>query len=159
MKKIIAIIISAAIIAASFGVCSFAFAAQKTDISKTRIGNSKTYYEFKAATKTLTISGNAAIPNMIDNAESQPWFNWRSDGSISKVVIGEGITDIGNYVLYQVCAPEIQLPSTIKTIGNYSLAYNSEITVCEIPFGVKTIGASAFENCISELFSRAIMAV
>ena len=144
MKRIISVIISLAIIIGSFSVCSTAFAA---DISKTRLGTSNTYYEYDSETKTLTLSGEGDIPNMINNEASQPWFSWRSNGTIERVVIEEGITRVGNYALYQVCASEISIPATLKTVGNYAFAYNSDIKSIELPFGVQSLGASAFENC------------
>ena len=149
MKKAIALIISIVIILSSFSFCITAFAVKTTDVPKTRIMESDTYYEYNAQTKTLTLSGSGAIPSFLNNDEAQPWSAWRSDGSIEKVVVEEGITGIGNYVLYYVTANEVLLPSTLKLIGNYALSYNSGITNIDIPFGVKSIGASAFENCIS----------
>ena len=149
MKKIISVFLSIILIISSLSFSLNAFALKTTDVAKTQIGTSDTYYEFDARTKTLTLSGNGAIPNMLNNDSSQPWTTWRSDGSIERVIVEEGITGIGNYVLYYVCAKEVQLPSTLKSIGNYALAYNTEIESYRIPFGVKSIGASAFENCIS----------
>ena len=147
MKRMLSLLMSLFILAASFSFPVSAFALKTTDVKKTRIGTSDTYYEYSAAGKTLTFSGSGAIPNMINNESSQPWFLWRSDGSIENVVFEEGITSIGNYVLYQVCAENVSLPSTLTRIGNYALAYNSEILSLELPFGVQSIGASAFENC------------
>lgn len=147
MKKTAAFILSVAVIAASFSVCLNAFALKANDVAKTQLADSSTYYEYNAQTKTLTLSGSGEIPNMINNAESQPWFDWRSDGSVERVVIEEGITRVGNYALYQVSASDISLPSTLGAIGNYSFAYNSALESIEFPFGLKTIGANAFENC------------
>ena len=149
MKKIIALILSLILIISSFSFCITAFALKTTNVPKTRIGMSETYYEFDAQTKTLTLSGSGAIPNMLNDDTSQPWNSWRSDGSIEKVIVEEGITGIGNYVLYYVSAKEVQLPSTLKKIGNFALAYNTAVESISIPFGVTSIGASAFENCIS----------
>ena len=149
MKKIMAMLISAAIIIASFSVCLNAYALKTTNVPKTQIGTSDTYYEFDAATKTLTLSGNGEIPNMINNESSQPWFSWRSDGSIENIVIDEGITRVGNYVLYQINCANISIPSTLTAIGNYAFAYNSLVENIELPYGVISIGASAFENCIA----------
>ena len=149
MKKVISLMLSLLLIASSFSLSLTAFALKTSDVPKTRIMTSETYYEFDAQSKTLTISGSGDVPNMLNNDTSQPWATWRSDGSIEKVIVEEGITGIGNYVLYYVCAKEVQLPSTLKTIGNYALAYNNEIESYQLPFGVKSIGASAFENCIS----------
>lgn len=147
MKKILSVVLSLFVFATSFSFSISAFAVKTTDVSKTRLGTSETYYEYNAQTKTLTFSGEGDIPNMTNNEASQPWFNWRSDGSIERVVIEEGITRIGNYVLYQVCASEISIPSTLMTVGNYAFAYNSSIKNIELPFGVQSLGASAFENC------------
>ncbi|MBR4241090.1 MAG: leucine-rich repeat domain-containing protein, partial [Eubacterium sp.] len=118
-------------------------------VPKTRLGTSETFYEYSAAEKTLRISGSGATPNLNNDDSSQPWTTWRSDGSIEKVIIEEGITALGNYLLYQVCAGEVELPSTLKTIGNYALSYNSEVEEYIIPFGVERIGANAFEHCTS----------
>jgi hypothetical protein len=149
MKKILAALISLIVFAASFSFCEAAFAVKTTDVAKTQIGTSNTYYEFDASTKTLTFSGSGDIPNMANDETIQPWFSWRSDGSIENVVIEEGITKIGNYVLYQVSCKNISIPSTLNAIGNYAFAYNSLLESVELPFGVRIIGASAFENCIS----------
>lgn len=149
MKKVLALLMTFVIFAASFSFNVSAFAVQTSNILKTRLGTSDTYYSYDADKKVLTLSGKGAIPNLRNNSSSQPWFNWRSDGSIETVVIEEGITSVGDYSLYQVCASEISLPSTLRSIGNYSFAYNTQITKIEIPFGVQTIGASAFENCSS----------
>ena len=148
MKKIIAVILSAILVLSSLSVSITAFAVKTTDVEKTQIGSSDTYYEFDAQTKTLRISGSGAIPDMTSNDTSQPWAAWRSDGSIENIVIEEGITRIGNYALYYVCAENVQLPSTLSSIGNYALSYNVSIKSLEVPFGVKLIGVSAFENCI-----------
>ena len=149
MKRITAIILSVLTVLLSFSFCQTAFALKTTDVARTQIGTSDTYYEFNAETKTLTISGSGAIPNMLNDDTSQPWSSWRSDGSIDNVVIEEGITAVGNYVLYQVSAESVQLPSTLKKIGNYAFAYNSKVKSYDVPFGVEMIGVSAFENCIS----------
>ena len=149
MKKTLALLLSLIIFAASFSVCGAAFAQKTTDVPKTQIGTSDTYYEFDSSTKTLTLSGSGAVPNMTNSETSQPWFDWRSDGSIQNVVIEEGITKIGNYVLYQIDCANVSIPSTLTAVGNFAFAYNNSVESIELPFGVKTLGASAFENCIS----------
>ena len=50
-----------------------------------------------STTGVLTIKGNGAMPDYIMNESNQtnaPWFSKKS--SINKVVIGDGITHIGN---------------------------------------------------------------
>ena len=123
-----------------------AFGTQSTDIARTQIGTSDIYYEFDASTGTLTVSGTGAIPDMKNTSTSQPWYNWRSDGSISRVVIGEGITAIGTYNFYSVKATGFTLPSTLRTIGRYSFS-SSSIRNAALPFGVTSIAANAFDTC------------
>ncbi|MCM1114625.1 MAG: leucine-rich repeat domain-containing protein [Clostridium sp.] len=150
MKKLMSIVLSAAIICiASFCVFpSYADTMQTKDIAKTQLGSSNTYYSFDADTKTLTISGEGATPNNFTNSSSsQPWYSWRANGSIERVVVEEGITSIGQYVLYCVCASEIILPDTLKTLYGNSLAGNSKIKEITLPDSLVTISNSAFSHC------------
>lgn len=120
--------------------------ADTLSISKTQLSNSDTYYEYISDTKTLIISGSGATPNLSDTSTSIPWYYLRKT-DIDKVIIEEGITALGDNLLYQVRAKEISLPSTLKKIGNKSLSYTLGVTQWDIPFGVTNIGASAFAGC------------
>ncbi|MGN1329487.1 MAG: leucine-rich repeat protein [Eubacterium sp.] len=176
MKKFMTIILSLSLFAVLFCTAFPAYALnQEEDIERTQILTSDTYYSFNAETKTLTISGNGEVPDFSNSSgatNSQPWITWRSDGSIEHVVIEEGITSLGSYCLYNVNKADISLPTTLKTLGSYSMAgtdSNTEVRLPEnletisanafyyttglksiyIPKAVKTIGRSAFENCAS----------
>ena len=74
---------------------------------------------------TLSFSGTGAIPDYAKNA--QPWRAHQSSGKnyIKTVVVGEGITRIGDRAL-QNC---------------------SRLTSAVIPASVKTVGKWAFQNC------------
>ncbi len=147
MKKQLCILLAFVLIfSASFSF--YANAEQSDDISKTQLGTSNTYYEYTAATKTLTISGSGAIPDMKNNASSQPWYDWRSDGSIESVVVEDGITAIGNYCFFSVKANNFTLPNTLKTIGRYAFT-STDIQNTVLPFGLTSIGANAFDECTS----------
>ena len=127
----------------------FSFSAlgvQYQDIEKTQIGTSDTYYEYDLSSKTLTISGSGAIPDMKDMEDYQPWYNWRSDGSIEHVVIGEGITSVGTYCFYSVKANDFTIPKSLKSIGRYAFS-SSSIQNADLPFGLTSIGAYAFDTC------------
>ena len=71
-----------------------------------------TYVE---ATKTLTISGSGA---MIDAfASGYPWYNYRE--SISKVVLENGVTNIGSYA-FAGCTSlhSITIPNSVSNVGS-----------------------------------------
>lgn len=175
MKKLLSIMLSIIIFSA---VCfcvsfsSFAASSQVTDIGKTQLGSSKTYYSYNAETKTLVIGGEGAMPNFSTSqslSDAQPWYEWRNDGSIEHIVVEEGVTSLGNYCFYSVSVGDIVLPSTLKTIGSYSLANNPLLKTVDlknvtsianfafymcygleeiyVPSTVATIGKSAFANC------------
>ena len=151
MKKCVALIVSIAILTVMFfSFDIFSFASQTTDIEKTRIVNSNTYYEFDASEKKLTISGSGAVPNLINankGVNAQPWFSWKADGSIEKIVVEDGITAIGNYCFYGAAVADISLPESLIRIGSYAFAYNDFVE--HINLGkVNTISNNAFYNCI-----------
>lgn len=158
------------------GIQVISYAQSPTeDIERTQLQDSNTYYSYDFETATLTIDGEGDTPDFTNTSgasTSQPWFFWRSDGSILNVVVEEGITSLGNYFFYNVNTAQISLPSTLKKIGNNAMSgtnANESIALPEglttilnnafansvglksviIPSTVTTIGVSAFENCIA----------
>jgi LPXTG-motif cell wall-anchored protein len=97
---------------------------------------------------TLYIEGTGDMPDV--SAYGTPWNSYRS--SIKKVVIGEGITRIGNYNFYYLTkCDSAELPSTIKSIGDFAFSncYTSSsygITSINLPEGLEKIGERAFYN-------------
>lgn len=172
MKKLLSIFLSLALSISVLGVCNISFAAQTTDIEPTKLINSSAYYSFDANTKTLTVSGKGRTPNFTNSSgdtTSQPWFYWRSDGSIEHIVVEDGITSLGNYFFYGVSCTDIKLADSIESIGGYAfsgaqieqiklpdkLKYinNDAFYFCDnlkeivFPKSISSIGTSAFENC------------
>ena len=84
-----------------------------------------------------------------------PWYAVRAD--ITKIYIGNGVINLGDYFLYSTrgqmtggaAAPvcrltSIRLPSSMKTIGAYSLYNKPALKNITIPAKAKTIGKYAF---------------
>ena len=110
----------------------------------------------------LTISGNGAITNV----------GW-NDKDIRKVIIGEGVTEIGAFIFYdcegltrvdisdsvtkigdsafQECMSlkEIVIPSGVTEIGSSLFFACNGLTRVDIPDRVTKIGESAFNSCVS----------
>ena len=85
MKKSVSILLSVLFLAVtllSFTPLAFA-QSQTTDVKKTQLGSTDTYYQYNASQKLLTISGNGATASFSDNGVGQPWYDWRGD-SIDK---------------------------------------------------------------------------
>jgi len=60
--------------------------------------------------------------------------------------IPEGILSIGDYALASAYGIALQLPSTLKNIGNYAFFRSNIISIKGNVENVKTIGNSSFEN-------------
>ena len=102
-------------------------------------------WNYDKSSKTLTLTGAGAMADF-ENAEAVLWAAVRT--SAEKLVIGEGITTVGNYAFYAMSAlKEITIPSTVTTIGSYAFAFCSALDTLSLPSGVTTVGNSAFEGC------------
>ena len=124
--------------------------------------------------KQLTITGTGAIADFELDTEDvyhtlAPWWYW-NDG-INKVIIEEGITQIGANAFYDmdnmsslvlpktlqiICdsafgdcdgLTKIKFPSSLETIEEYAFCDCSALTQVTIPGSVKIIARSAFSYC------------
>lgn len=96
---------------------------------------------------TLTISGRGPIPDFEEEYE-QPWYY--QAGSIQKVVIQEGITEIGNYAFCS-CRnmTEISVPNSVTSFGSRTFWGCNSLTSVEIPAEQTAIWAFTFSGCSS----------
>ena len=104
--------------------------------------------------KTLTISGTGAMPNFdFPHGNLAPWWNYdalgmltsfgnfKLEGELKKVVIKDGVTNVGNYALFFLpAATQVTLPESVTSIGRYGIAMCSKLTGLSIPKGVTEIG-------------------
>ncbi len=98
---------------------------------------------------TLTINGTGRMADYDDyNGTPVPWGQYRD--KITKLVLGEGITYIGEYA-FSDCSKitgKLELPESLTAIGWYAFQKCSGFTGrLEIPDGVTSIGEWAFHKC------------
>ena len=122
-------------------------------------------YRYEPEIATLTISGTGPMSDYTSG--SAPWY---SDHSlIESVVIGDGVTRIGDYAFYDCTAltsaplPKsvtsigtwaftgcvglsVTIPDDVTSIGDYAF-YGTDLTTVTIPNGVTGIGFYTFSNC------------
>lgn len=93
---------------------------------------------------TLTLSGSGAVAPR--TAYDEPGYLAFASG-ITKVVVGEGITALGDALFFQLHnVKEATLPSTLTFIGEGLFAECYGLTRVNIPAKVTTIGAFAFQD-------------
>ena len=94
----------------------------------------------------LTIEGTGVMADYSTTSPA-PW----KDLSITSVVIGDGVTTIGDYV-FQDCEglASVTIPASVTSIGSGAFANCTALTSVTIPASVTTIGWAAFFGC-SEL--------
>jgi len=95
----------------------------------------------------LTISGTGAMTNYREYGAA-PWFSKCS--SVKTIVIGDGVTSIGNYAFYGCYnVTSVTMPDSLTTIGKDAFSDCSWLTSITIPDSVTTIGEQAFYYCES----------
>ena len=96
-------------------------------------------WAYDKTSKTLTISGTGA---MDDYAEHGPWNKL----NITKVVIEDGVTTIGDSAFYECSIKSIKIPTSVTAIGEFAF-YATDLDSITIPSSVTSIGDLAFDNC------------
>lgn len=132
---------------------SFATAATSGDFGE----NNCLHWEVTSTltSKTLTITGTGAMPDFdFPNGNLAPWWNYEAlgmnaiseidfdiKGNLKRVIIGDGVTNVGDYALFCLpAATQITLPESVTSIGRYGIAMCSKLTGMSIPKGVTEIG-------------------
>ena len=93
----------------------------------------------------LTITGTGEMQDW--NDYSSPWYE---NESVKQVIIGDGVTTIGDWAFsYCRALTSITIPNSVTTIGDYAFESCSSLTSITIPNSVTTIGDNAFESCSS----------
>ncbi|MCI6831401.1 MAG: leucine-rich repeat domain-containing protein, partial [Clostridiales bacterium] len=95
---------------------------------------------------TLTISGEGAMDDY--DYDVRPWWNLRE--SITKVVVEDGVTAIGNYAFFELGKLKTAtLGKGVKRIGASAFYDCINLGSINIPDGVTVIESEAFAECRS----------
>ena len=93
---------------------------------------------------TLTISGTD-MPDYYSYYGS-PWYSQR--GKIKKVVIEDGVMNIGKYAFCDCSGlTSVTIPNSVTSIGEKAFQNCSGLTSVSIPNSVTSIGDVAFSGC------------
>ena len=97
--------------------------------------------------RTLTISGTGEMKNW-NQGSTENWHNTQYTNAIEKVMINEGITNVG-WDAFSGCSSlkSITIPESVTDIENYALSGCSSLINVDIPAGVIEIENSVFYGC------------
>ena len=104
------------------------------------------------ASGTMTITGNGSIDveDSLIYTITDEWTDTDIRDSIKKIIVSEGITDIGQQLAYNYPnVTEIVLPSTLTAIDDHAFSQLNSLKKISIPASVTSIGNNAFELCQS----------
>ena len=148
-KRLISILLAMAIL---FGLSATAW-ADETEWGVGTVGifsdSSEIRWEYTAE-GVLTITGTGAIPENCFRARDWDQFRWEYFVHPTTIIIGEGITSIGERAFYSLPRDMvIILPSTLETIEREAFSASGRShKVISVKFAeeshLKTIGARAF---------------
>ncbi|MBR1751529.1 MAG: leucine-rich repeat domain-containing protein [Ruminococcus sp.] len=96
---------------------------------------------------TLTISGTGDTEDTTTEGSSP--FDKQYVPGIKKIVVKEGVTSLGRYLIRNTDATSITLPKSLKVIEDGALQMNEKLKSVTIPDGVTSTGAYTFYGCKS----------
>ncbi len=114
-------------------------------------------YAFRAVFSALGYASAAELNAALDNGtldtdayfeimmQQYPAYIAGVKALQKKVVIGEGVTTVGNCAFRDCEANELSLPSTLKVIGPWAFQYG-KYTEVTLPEGLREIGSEAFSQ-------------
>ena len=102
----------------------------------------------------LTITGTGEMQDW--NDYSSPWYE---NESVKQVIIGDGVTTIGDWAFsYCRALTSITIPNSVTTIGERTFANCYSLTSVTIPSSVTRIEDGAFSDCgnVKQITSEAV---
>lgn len=144
MKKILSFLCAVSLIAAVFCLLpTSVFASEMTG----SCGDNVTYV-YDTETQVLTLSGTGSTKDYAGYGANKYLFGSNSTMKLAtSVVVGEGITRLGDYVLYGLKkVTSVSLPSTLTEIGPRALGGMNLMTGIELNEGLESIGEYAFQS-------------
>lgn len=132
--------------------CMVVFMATMTSVAQNSGTEGSIAWTFDPSTETLTISReseNGEMEAYNGVPYNRPWASL----PYKKVVIQEGVSNIGERAFFNSGITSITIPSTVKVIETDAFSNCPNIKSIELPVGVTQIKSGAFSGCSMESIS------
>lgn len=103
-------------------------------------------WQVDTASRVLTISGVGLMKDYSTDTKA-PWYDWRYH--IDRVVIGDGVTTVGTYAMYDMRMDSVQFGSGLERIREYGFYCSRHLRSVYMNDNMKQIEYHAFANCDS----------
>ncbi len=124
---------------------NWGISASAKDVPASGSCGSNVTYTYNSATKELIISGTGSISNY-NSSGSSPFYH----SDIKSVVVGDGITRIGDYSFVGCASLEsVTIADTVTVIGADAFYDCTAIKNITLPNGLQSINNGVFYNCTS----------
>ncbi|MCL2131559.1 MAG: leucine-rich repeat domain-containing protein [Lentimicrobiaceae bacterium] len=127
-----------------FALAAIGFSANAGVIASGNCGASNNLLWELTDDGTLTITGSGKMKDFLTETSS-PWYSYRTQ--ITKIVLPDGLTSIGNESFYGCNISSVSIPNSVEIIGRGSFANCSELTSVVIPNSVTKLLQSTFIYC------------
>ena len=106
------------------------------------------YYNSDQINQTASVFGATAVRKVVFGGKKVPAFACQGASSLSEVVIGKTVTEIGNNA-FEDCTnlSIVTIPDSVSTIGEEAFAGCSGLNALTIPESVIRINKRAFAGC------------
>ena len=140
MKKLLAILLALCMV---FPMMPITASAESAVVASGTCGDNLTWVQTEDG--TLTISGEGAMMDYEKGYRNPPWGY---SVNVVKIVIGEGVTHIGDWAFYNMSnLVEVSLPESLTSIGKSVFERCVKLPEIKLPSGLKEIGIAAFDMC------------
>ena len=93
-------------------------------------------------------TGELLIDSKIIESDDTYTPSWLRSNKMTKVIIGNNITRIGNYAFYRCNSlTSVTIPDSVTSIGEYAFEHCESMTSVTMGSGVTSIAQYAFSNC------------
>ena len=146
--RVLRYVVPALLIAIALSAASILYDSDASDATPTASGTCGGDLAWQLEDGVLTITGTGAMADYSLPSAPAPWYQYRD--AIASVVLGDGVTTVGEEAFYDCGAlSSAGMPDSLQSIGFYAFQGCTSLGSVSVPENVASIGPFAFRGCTS----------